>query len=213
MYQGCQTSSPSSECVYIEHELAENAEKPDFCSIMIAKKDTPRVNEEANHKCEDKDGEREVNETPDSSSIEADFGDSDDEMTDVDIGDVDLDDILEAERTEDKDGRQILREFEHGNIFGDEVVGPLMFPPTRATPHFPPGLKACRDPPPFFGMDWDIEETETSKTNGVEVRMQEVDLTDAEIDFYFDRVYGFWRARQPSRLRVCWIPVEVDEEG
>ena len=62
-------------------------------------------------------------------------------------------------------------------------------------------------------MDWDIEETKTSKINGVEVRMQEVDLTDAEIDFYFDRVYGIWRAKQPSGLRVCWIPAEVDEEG
>ena len=145
--QSCQTSLTSSECVYIEHELVENAEQPDFCSIIIVKEDTLRENGEANHKYEDKEGEHKVDRTLDSLSTEADFGDSDGDTTDVDIGDVDLDDILEAEGMEDKNGRQILREFEHENLFGDEVVGSLVSPPTSATPNFPPGLKIYRDPP------------------------------------------------------------------
>lgn len=215
-----QTSSELSDFVHIEHKIVEIEEGLESCRIMIVKEDGRSKAETAIESRTKNEVEGKHPELSDSSSTDESL---DDDMTDLDVevGEVDMGHILEVERAEGQEANGILRQYEQGNFSGGATLDTQdhdqksanASPPTNEALHFPPGLKICRNP--FFSTPCEATEftsyTEIPKINGVEVRMTEVDLTDAEAKFYSDQVFGYWRVRILSPLRKCWTPRKVTD--
>ena len=139
-------------------------------------------------------------------------------MIEAEVGDVDLEDILEAERiiavTEEED---IVGQHEHGTFVGSRhytYTNATTITETKPNLHQPP---SCEMPLParpsnvfdtgHIEKDRQQEIPVIPKINGVEVEVIDVVLTQPEVDFYMDVIYGRWRARELSRLRRCWTPI------
>lgn len=213
-----------SDTVHIEHNIVESDEDDDLCLVEITEENRQKEIRTAGGGKKEKESEGE-----DFSAFSPNnSGDSDDDRSDIEseVGDVDLDDILEVERVIEVDEEDIVAQYERGTFGGSlhhHIVQTNTSPATNTESHFqpPPGLEISRPPRPLHFFDTadheDDEEVTASifevpqipKINGMEVRMTEVDLTDGEIEFYSDAIYGRWRAGSLSRLRRCWMPIEA----
>jgi hypothetical protein len=227
-----QTFAEPSASTYVGHEVVESDEDPDLCLIEIthlSRKDELGEDGTADESIAKEKRDVEAKELSGSSSNSS--GDSDDDMSDmeVEVGGFDLDDILEAERVvgvdEGEQDSDIVRRYERGTYFGGSTVASRdrhKDAANRAEPtrHLPSSLEIPRprSPLPFFDAPEDddvqqaarfFEVSQIPKINGVDVRMVETLPTDAELGLYSDQVYQRWRVRYLSHLRKCWMPVET----
>jgi hypothetical protein len=140
----------------------------------------------------------------------------------VELGDYDLNDILEAEEDIDvehtPEEQEILRQYELlAATIGLRSRGPGLNAPILPPPGFnapPPPEYHFRHPqapnmslaPPNAPIARPFEVPQVPKINGVEVVLMETAITDGELWLYTDRVCGRWRVRYTSRLRLCWYP-------
>ena len=225
----CQSFGPPSPCTYLGHDVVESSEESELCNLNIFHDITPKDEQEgggAEKKLVEGRTEAEGESEIMSGSSSNNFGDFDEENLsdmEVEVGNFDLEDVLEAERVvgvdeEDKE-EGFVQHQEDGLFFRcsetsqDRSARQATSPPQ--TPLLSPGLFAtlpARRPPFFNEFDEEdkveAESPQVPKINGVDVCMGEIQLTAAEVGFYSDPFFGRWRVKLVSPLRMCWMPLE-----
>lgn len=205
------------ETIHIEHRPLENDEE-DLCLIertQNSEQSKSETAEQIGNKKREGEGEELLGSSYNISE------ESEDDMSDMEVEDLDLDleDILEAERSagiveeEDFVGEYERRTFGNSHhTYSSTIPDKDMDTTPRPRPSFettrPAGPSTFIDPN-YTDEDNDEEIAVIPKINGVEVEMIEVDLAQPEIDFYMDVIYGRWRVRDLSRLRRCWMPIDT----
>jgi hypothetical protein len=121
--------------------------------------------------------------------------DADDELSDVDLAQFDLDELLNIE----KEDASLDTEME--DIISENLVRPL----TPKGHHNSPGGESSA-PLPKSSLEEETLEM-NGIINGIEVTLTIVRLSEQEMELHKDGRLGKFRCKCPSSLRQCWLPL------
>jgi hypothetical protein len=123
--------------------------------------------------------------------------DYDDELSDVDIKDLDLQDLLDLESDEVAFAKLLEADIP------ESFISPLeLNQPKRKTSPSNSNSASPSDSSLVMGP---------LESNAVEVTLIETEMSDQEVWLYNDRQLGRFRCYFPSPLRKCWTPVKWEQ--